>query len=136
MKTFFYFLAFVVLLTAGTFSFLVMADPGGKLRPNLVAKGTHASGQACKDRILMYSLTYCPACKWQRNQLQRAGIQFTELFADKQPQYRAELARKAQDAKLRSYGYPTLDIGGKLLVNPTIDQIKPLLCRDAWSERT
>lgn len=125
------FLILAVFAGAISFSAIVAANPAirsGDITPGVVKTRQPPPQQACANAVVMYSLSYCPACTWQRNQLNQNNVKFSEIFVDKQPQFKAELAEKAKKAGLRSYGYPTLDIGGALLVNPHIDQIKKHLC--------
>lgn len=78
---------------------------------------------SCKKRITMYSLTDCAACQWQRKQLEKNNILYTELFVDKHRTYLRQLERKAKKAGLENYGFPTLEVNGALLVNPRISEI-------------
>jgi glutaredoxin len=128
MKQFLKFFGFMILALGCTFSLLVMANPAFQAS-NIKSKAEQGrANNECATSVVMYSLSYCPACNWQRNQLRQHNIEFTELFADKNPEYKHELDRKAREAGLRSYGYPTLEVGDKLLVNPPIEELRKYLC--------
>ncbi len=66
------------------------------------------------DKLVMYSTTWCPACKLKRRELNQAKIAFKEHFVDKDPAMNRIFERKVRAINMR-VGYPTLEINGKIL---------------------
>ena len=73
--------------------------------------------------ITVYSTTWCGHCKRLLRQLEEADIPFRIVDIDEEPQHGARI-----EAKTGGYRtVPTLDIGGDLLVNPTIAEVQAAL---------
>jgi hypothetical protein len=85
---------------------------------------------ATHDQVIMYSLTTCGYCKRKGQELDAAGIGYTEYFIDKDARRRDELTHKLQSAGFapRNWGTPILDVKGVMLPNnPSLDKIKEYL---------
>ena len=73
--------------------------------------------------ITVYSTTWCGHCKRLLRQLREADIAFQLVDLDQQPEYGRRI-----EAKTGGYRtVPTLDIGGDLFVNPSIDEVQEAL---------
>ncbi len=76
--------------------------------------------------VIMYSLTTCGYCRTLRAELEEQGVDFTEVFIDKNRQARDDLTMKLQQAGFKAgrIGTPTLDVKGHMLVNnPPLSKI-------------
>ena len=79
--------------------------------------------RATEGEIVMYSTSWCGYCRRLGSQMQEAGIPFQVIDLDGDSSYDERI-------KEASGGYrtvPTLEIGDRLLVNPTINEVKALL---------
>lgn len=73
--------------------------------------------------ITVYSTTWCGHCKRLLRQLEEAQIAFRVVDLDEHPEHGGRI-----EAKTGGYRtVPTLDIGGDLLVNPTIVEVQAAL---------
>lgn len=73
--------------------------------------------------ITVYSTTWCGHCKRLLRQLREADIAFRLVDLDEHPEYGRRI-----EAKTGGYRtVPTLDIGGDLFVNPSIDEVHQAL---------
>ncbi|HWL64455.1 MAG TPA: glutaredoxin family protein [Actinomycetota bacterium] len=73
--------------------------------------------------VTMYSTVWCGYCRRLKRQMTEAGIPFEEIDVDRVPGYDARIIQA-------SGGYrtvPTLEVGGQLLVNPTIKEVEAAL---------
>jgi mycoredoxin len=73
--------------------------------------------------ITMYSTTWCGYCRRLKRQLDEAGIPYAEVDVDRNHGF----DRRIMEA---SGGYrvvPTVEVGGELLVNPTIQEVRRAL---------
>ncbi len=68
------------------------------------------------DRLVMYSASWCGACKLKREQLNQKNILFKEHFVDRDPNMNARFERKANQAGI-SIAYPRLEVNGILMEN-------------------
>ena len=78
------------------------------------------------EAIIMYSLTTCGNCVVTARALRKEGVEFTELFIDKDRQAEDELHQKMRNANIdvSFYYTPVMDIKGKILANnPKLDLI-------------
>lgn len=71
------------------------------------------------EEIIMYSLTTCGNCVKTARALRKEGIEFTELYIDKERQFEDELHKKMRNAEISTgfYYTPVLDIHGAILAN-------------------
>lgn len=79
---------------------------------------SHGSGG-----IVMYSTSWCGYCRRLGSQLSEAGIEFRVVDLDSDPSYDERI--KEATGGFRTV--PTLEIGDRLLVNPTIVEVKRAL---------
>ena len=73
--------------------------------------------------ITMYSTPWCGYCRRLKRQLEDEGITFREIDVDANPGYDDRIVAA-------SGGYrtvPTLEVGDRLLVNPTLRDVRQAL---------
>jgi mycoredoxin len=75
------------------------------------------------QRITVYSTTWCGHCKRLLRQLDEAAIDYQVVDIDEQPEHGPKI--EAQTGGYRTV--PTLDVGGQLLVNPSLNQVQQAL---------
>jgi mycoredoxin len=73
--------------------------------------------------ITVYSTTWCGHCKRLMRQLDEADIAYEVVDVDENPQLGARIVAKTGGFRT----VPTLDVGGDLLVNPSIVQVQQAL---------
>jgi mycoredoxin len=74
-------------------------------------------------QVTMYTTEWCGHCKRLSRQMTEAGIEYTEVDVDATSSF--DEAIRGATGGFRTV--PTRDVGGTLLVNPTIDQIRQAL---------
>jgi len=79
-----------------------------------------------KDRVILYSTTWCGVCKATAQFLKKEGIPYEEKDVEKTEGAQQELACKALKSGKRINGVPVLDIGGTLLLGFDRDDILKL----------
>lgn len=77
--------------------------------------------------ITMYTTAWCGYCKRLERQMDDAGIAFNSVDIEAQEQFGDRI--EAQTGGYRTV--PTLEIGGRLYVNPSIGQVKKALSATA-----
>ncbi|HJR44359.1 MAG TPA: glutaredoxin family protein [Actinomycetota bacterium] len=75
------------------------------------------------ESVTMYSTTWCGYCRRLKRQMKDAGIAFREIDLDEDPGYDARII--AATGGYRTV--PTLEVGGRLLVNPSIREVEAAL---------
>lgn len=98
----------------GTTAALISADPYNKATNGKIVKGN-----GC-DQVVMYSATWCGACRKKKQAFAKANIKVIEHFVDKNPAMNQIFRQKAKAAKHR-VAYPTIEINGKLHANYSAD---------------
>lgn len=73
-----------------------------------------ALAQSPKDRVVLYSTSWCGVCKSAAAFMTKEGIPFEEKDVEADPAAQKELACKALKAGTRLSGVPVLDVGGEL----------------------
>ena len=73
--------------------------------------------------VTVYSTTWCGHCKRLLRQLDEAQIAYEVVDIDDEPEHGARIV--AETGGFRTV--PTLDVGGSLLVNPTIVEVQQAL---------
>jgi mycoredoxin len=75
---------------------------------------------AMTDAITLYSTSWCGYCRRLKRQLEGEGIAFREVDLDEAPETGARIV--ATTGGFRTV--PAVEIGEKLLVNPSIEEIR------------
>ncbi len=75
------------------------------------------------DIVTMYSTTWCGYCRRLKRQMDEAGIPYREIDLDLDGSYDDRIIEKTGGYRT----VPTLEVGGELLVNPTIRQVEAAL---------
>ena len=65
-------------------------------------------------RLVMYSASWCGACKRARRDLRENGIRFREYFVDRDANMNARFELKAKEAGV-TIAYPRFEVNGTLL---------------------
>ncbi len=73
--------------------------------------------------VTIYSTTWCGHCRRLKRQLDDAGIGYEEIDIDEHEQFADRIV--AATGGYRTV--PTLQIGDRLLVNPTVPQVRAAL---------
>ena len=69
--------------------------------------------------ITMFTTTWCGHCRRLKRQMTEAGLTFEEVDLDRDPSHDGRIVAATGGHRI----VPTLDVGGKLLVNPTIAEV-------------
>ena len=75
------------------------------------------------ETVTMYSTTWCGYCRRLKRQMQDAGISFREVDLDDDPSFDDRII--AATGGYRTV--PTLEVGGRLLVNPSLREVEAAL---------
>ena len=76
------------------------------------------------DRLTMYSTPWCGYCRRLKSQLDRAGIEFTEVDITEEP----SAAERVMALNRGNRTVPTVVFpDGTALTNPTLDQVRQQL---------
>ena len=70
--------------------------------------------------VKIYSTTWCGYCRRLKRQMEERGIAFTDIDIEEQP----ELGERIVDATGGYRTVPSVEVGDRLLVNPSIDQVQ------------
>jgi mycoredoxin len=73
--------------------------------------------------VTMYATEWCGHCRRLKRQLGEAGIAYEEIDIDVERHFGDRIV--AHTGGYRTV--PTIEVGGKLLVNPTVDQVRSAL---------
>lgn len=73
--------------------------------------------------ITIYSTTWCGHCRRLKRQLDAAEIAYAEVDIDVEPRHGDRIV--AATGGYRTV--PTVDVAGRLLVNPTVDEVRVAL---------
>lgn len=109
-------------------------DLPGLAVPRDVANAEAGAYNPDRDRIVMYSLTTCGYCAAKRQEFDRAGIRYTELFVDTDGEAAESLNRKlaATGHAGGGVGTPVVEVNGVLLANnPPMAEIRKHFRRTA-----
>ena len=80
--------------------------------------------------VILYSTTWCPACRTARDYMKQNSIPFVEKDIEKDRQAAAELLEKARRAGISASGVPVLDVGGSLMQGFDPARLRALLSRE------
>jgi mycoredoxin len=75
------------------------------------------------ETVTMYSTAWCGYCRRLKREMTQAGISFREIDLDSDPSYDDRII--AQTGGYRTV--PTLEVQGRLLVNPSIREVQEAL---------
>lgn len=75
------------------------------------------------DTVTMFSTTWCGYCRRLKRQLEEAGIAFTEVDLEDDPSHDDKIIAKTGGYRT----VPTLEVKGRLLVNPTLREVQSAL---------
>lgn len=73
--------------------------------------------------VTMYSTTWCGYCRRLKRQLEEAGISYQEIDLDRDGSYDERIIEKTGGYRT----VPTVEVGGELLVNPSLREIEAAL---------
>ncbi len=73
--------------------------------------------------VTMYSTTWCGYCRRLKRQLEEAGISYEEIDLDRDGSYDDRIIEKTGGYRT----VPTVEVGGELLVNPSLREIEAAL---------
>ena len=91
---------------------------------------TPASAPAAKpgaEKVVLYSTSWCPACRSAREYLRGKRIPFVERDIEKDQGAAAELLEKAKRAGISASGVPVLEINGTLIQGFDPERVNNLL---------
>ncbi|MFN2390191.1 MAG: glutaredoxin family protein [Actinomycetota bacterium] len=75
------------------------------------------------ERVVMYSTTWCGHCRRLARQLAEAGIPFEVVDLDRHREHEAKIVAKTGGFRT----VPTIEIGTRLLVNPSVTEVASAL---------
>jgi mycoredoxin len=73
--------------------------------------------------VTMYSTEWCGHCRRLKRQLEGAGISYREVDVDLEHRYGDRIVEATGGYRV----VPTVEVGGRLLVNPTIGDVQAAL---------
>jgi len=73
--------------------------------------------------VTMFSTRWCGHCIRLKRALEEAGIPFTEIDIDDEPQHGARIERVTGGNRT----VPTIEVSGRMFVNPTVRQLLEVL---------
>ena len=73
--------------------------------------------------VKMYSANWCFDCKAMLSFFEEMNVPYTVINVDKEPQAITRLQELCGGKKI----VPTLEIDGKVYINPTIDSLKEII---------
>lgn len=76
-----------------------------------------------RDRVTMYVTSWCGYCRRLKRQFAEAGISYHEVDVDEHPHHGKKIVRATGGYRT----VPTVEVGGELLVNPTLEEVKQAL---------
>lgn len=75
------------------------------------------------ETVTMFSTTWCGYCRRLKRQMEEAGIAYRDIDLDDDPRHDDRIIAKTGGFRT----VPTLEIGGELLVNPSIREVEEAL---------
>jgi glutaredoxin len=73
--------------------------------------------------VTMYSTEWCGHCRRLKRQLEGAGISYREVDVDAERLYGDRIVEATGGYRV----VPTVEVEGRLLVNPTVDEVQAAL---------
>ncbi len=78
--------------------------------------------------ITVYSTVWCGHCRRLKHRLDDAGVPYREVDLDVSPQRHVDERIVATTGGYRTV--PAVEIGGELLINPTVDEVVAAIAAD------
>lgn len=75
------------------------------------------------NTVKMFTTTWCGFCKGTKRYLDNKGVAYEEIDIEQHPEYGEQIEKETGGFRT----VPTLEIGGKLYVNPSRKQLDELL---------
>lgn len=101
----------------------------GKAAPSKVegepagaAKGKAADEQA-DAKVIIYGAEWCKPCHMAENYLKKRKIPFVHKDIEADEDAEKEMRRKLKDAGIKTHSIPVIDVGGKVLVGFSEDEL-------------
>jgi len=69
--------------------------------------------------VTMFSTQWCGYCRRLKRQMDAAGISYLEVDIDEEPQHGARISAATGGSRT----VPTVEVRGRLLVNPTLEEV-------------
>ena len=76
-----------------------------------------------EQTVTMYTTTWCGYCRNTKRYLDRKGVPYREIDIEEHPEYGDRIEELTGGYRI----VPTLEIGGKLMVNPSRQEIDAAL---------
>jgi mycoredoxin len=73
--------------------------------------------------VTMYSTEWCGHCRRLKRDLESAGIPYREVDVDRDRRSSERIVQATGGSRV----VPSVDVGGRLLVNPSIDEVQAAL---------
>jgi mycoredoxin len=70
--------------------------------------------------VTLFSTEWCGHCRRLKHQLTEAGIGYVEIDVDEHVEFGAPIVKATGGART----VPSVDVGGRLLVNPSIGEVE------------
>jgi len=107
----------------------------GRAAQGATAKPTSPMAGAEPGQVILYTTSWCPACRSAREYMTEQGIPFIEKDIEKNQEAAAELLAKARAAGISASGVPVLDVGGTLMQGFDAERLKALLAAGAKQKK-
>ncbi len=78
--------------------------------------------------VVVYGTQWCAATQKVRRYLDRKGVPYTYRDMDRDP----EATKRVQWWTGGYASHPTLDIGGQILVEPSLEEVQQVLASGGW----
>jgi glutaredoxin 3 len=78
-------------------------------------------------KVILYTTSWCPACRSARDYMSQKGIPFVEKDIEKDQAAAAELMQKAKAAGIPASGVPVIEVGGTLMQGFDAERLTALL---------
>jgi mycoredoxin len=72
------------------------------------------------SEVTMYSTPWCGYCRRLKRQFDEAGIAYVEVDLDEHPRFGDRIVEATGGPRV----VPTIEVGGRLLVNPTLVEVE------------
>lgn len=107
----------------------------GRAAQGAMEKPTSPMAGAEPGQVILYTTSWCPACRSAREYMTEQGIPFIEKDIEKNQEAAAELLAKARAAGISASGVPVLDVGGTLMQGFDAERLKALLAAGAKQKK-